>query len=330
MRGRPWTLDGEVCCRLRIPALGETNDDAGELRGRGRRMLAKSPVTLRVKRGSSSFPICAQSRRAHIRGYPPRCRLACCAAWPIGDQLARARLSKPCPRATARAEDIVRLASSLLRSLLIQRRLATRGASDVSSSGHGSRSTHRGDERHLEMSSSWPSMSRILQIEPLASLCVHFKSERSGGRHAVVADCRCADVFGFRIGPQLDGIDRDRGPYLHARTCNRYCRFGANVGRERSTRNGLLLPAGDEWSRGNIRWFGEGHRRSWSTAGEGSAAVVGQSADGNSGYAGALAAELCGRYGDAGGPSPRAYWRAQWQHHPPDDDREAGGERFEG
>jgi hypothetical protein len=28
-----------------------------------------SPVTLGVKRGSSSLPICAQLRRAYIRGY---------------------------------------------------------------------------------------------------------------------------------------------------------------------------------------------------------------------------------------------------------------------
>jgi hypothetical protein len=41
------------------------------------------------------------------------------AAWPVGDQLARARLFKPCPRSTARAEVTLGWCHWLLRSLLI-------------------------------------------------------------------------------------------------------------------------------------------------------------------------------------------------------------------
>jgi hypothetical protein len=40
-------------------------------------------------------------------------------AWPIDDQLARARLTTPCPRSTARAEVTLGWCHGLLRSLLI-------------------------------------------------------------------------------------------------------------------------------------------------------------------------------------------------------------------
>ena len=57
-------------------------------------------------------------------------------AWPIDDQLARARLTKPCPRFMERAEDIVRWCHGLLRSLLIRATSALAGGASVSSSGH--------------------------------------------------------------------------------------------------------------------------------------------------------------------------------------------------
>ena len=72
------------------------------------------------------------------------------AAWPIDDQLARARLTKPCPRSTARAE--------VLSGGVIAPPLAV----DPATSADDRRSvgvelwtritlTHRGDERQLEI-----------------------------------------------------------------------------------------------------------------------------------------------------------------------------------
>jgi Nitronate monooxygenase len=126
----------------------------------------KSPATCSVKRGSSSVPTCAQSRRALVRGSSPRCIHHVCAALPVGDQFARARLFKPCPRSTARAEVTLGWCHWLLRSLLIHATIVSvsGGACGAELKAPENTQLTYGDERHSECcavgNACQPTMSR--------------------------------------------------------------------------------------------------------------------------------------------------------------------------